>query len=46
MPAKCTGLEAYSTNLEIQGATVRVPDGPGVGVKVREDKIRANAIAM
>jgi muconate cycloisomerase len=32
--------------LEIQGATVTVPDGPGLGIKVREDKIRANAIEM
>jgi muconate cycloisomerase len=32
--------------LEIQGATVTVPDGPGLGIKVREDKIRANAIAV
>ena len=31
--------------LEIQGATVTVPDGPGLGIKVQEDKIRANAIA-
>jgi muconate cycloisomerase len=30
--------------LEIQGATVTVPDGPGLGIKVKEDKIRANAI--
>ena len=30
--------------LEIQGATVIVPDGPGLGIKVKEDKIRANAI--
>jgi muconate cycloisomerase len=32
--------------LEIQGATVTVPDGPGLGIKVREDKIRASAIAV
>jgi muconate cycloisomerase len=32
--------------IEIQGATVTVPDSPGLGVKVREDKIRANAIAI
>lgn len=32
--------------LEIQDATVTVPDGPGLGIKVREDKIRANAIAV
>jgi muconate cycloisomerase len=32
--------------LEIQGCTVTVPDGPGLGIKVREDKIRANAIAV
>ncbi len=31
--------------LEIQGATVTVPDGPGLGIRVKEDKIRANAIA-
>lgn len=31
--------------LEIQGATVTVPDAPGLGIKVKEDKIRANAIA-
>ena len=31
--------------LEIQGATVTVPDGPGLGIKVKEDKIRANAIS-
>jgi muconate cycloisomerase len=30
--------------LEIQGATVTVPDGPGLGIRVKEDKIRANAI--
>lgn len=32
--------------IEIQGATVTVPDGPGIGVRVKEDKIRANAIAI
>jgi muconate cycloisomerase len=32
--------------LEIHDATVTVPDGPGLGIKVREDKIRANAIAV
>ena len=32
--------------LEIQGATVTVPDAPGLGIKVREDKIRASGIAM
>jgi len=31
--------------LEIQGATVTVPDGPGLGIKLKDDKIRANAIA-
>jgi len=30
--------------LEIQGATVTVPDGPGLGINVKEDKIRASAI--
>jgi len=32
--------------LEIQDATVTVPDAPGLGVKVKEDKIRANAIPV
>jgi len=32
--------------LEIQGATVMVPDAPGLGLKVKEDKIRANEIPV
>lgn len=30
--------------LKIEGCTVTVPDGPGLGVRVKEDKIRANLI--
>lgn len=29
--------------LEIDGATARVPDGPGLGVRVNEEKIRSHA---
>jgi muconate cycloisomerase len=32
--------------LKIEGCTVTVPDGPGLGIKVKEDKIRANAIRI
>ena len=31
---------------QIEGCTVTVPDAPGLGVKVKEDKIRANAIRV
>jgi muconate cycloisomerase len=33
-------------DLKIEGATVTVPDGPGLGVRVKEDKIRANPIKV
>ena len=32
--------------LEIEGCTVTVPDTPGLGVIVNEEKIRANAIRV
>ncbi|MFN0171337.1 MAG: mandelate racemase/muconate lactonizing enzyme family protein [Bryobacteraceae bacterium] len=32
--------------LEIKGATVTVPDTPGLGIQVKEDKIRAAAIKL
>lgn len=32
--------------LEIDGATVTVPDAPGLGIRVKEDKIRANQITL
>jgi muconate cycloisomerase len=32
--------------LQIEGCTVTVPDGPGLGIKVKEDKIRAQAIKI
>ena len=32
--------------LKIEGCTVTVPDGPGLGVRVNEAKIRANQIAV
>jgi muconate cycloisomerase len=50
LPPELNGPEFLSDlmvdGLEIEGATVTVPDGPGLGVRVKEDKIRANAIAM
>lgn len=33
-------------DLKIDGCTVTVPDGPGLGIRVKEDKIRANQIAV
>ena len=32
--------------LQIEGVTVTVPDSPGLGIKVKEDLIRANAIRV
>jgi L-alanine-DL-glutamate epimerase-like enolase superfamily enzyme len=32
--------------LEIQQNTVTVPDGPGLGIKVKEDVIREHAIRI
>ncbi|MGH9658013.1 MAG: mandelate racemase/muconate lactonizing enzyme family protein [Bryobacteraceae bacterium] len=32
--------------LKIEGCTVTVPDGAGLGIRVKEDKIRANAIKV
>jgi muconate cycloisomerase len=32
--------------LRIDGCTVTVPDAPGLGVKVKEDKIRSQAIQI
>jgi muconate cycloisomerase len=50
LPAELNGpaflADLMVDGLEIQGAMVTVPDGPGLGIKVREDKIRANAIEM
>jgi muconate cycloisomerase len=50
LPPELNGPEFLSDlmvdGLEIEGATVTVPDGPGLGIKVKEDKIRANAIPV
>ena len=32
--------------LQIEGCTVTVPDGPGLGIRVNEEKIRRNQIAL
>lgn len=50
LPPELNGPEFLSDlmvdGLKIEGCTVTVPDGPGLGVRVKEDKIRANAIAV
>jgi muconate cycloisomerase len=48
LPAELNGPEFLTDlmvdGLKIEGCTVTVPDGPGLGVRVKEDKIRANLI--
>jgi muconate cycloisomerase len=48
LPAELNGPQFLDnvlvTGLEIHGATVRVPDGPGLGVEVEEERIRSYAI--
>ncbi|MEX2262439.1 MAG: enolase C-terminal domain-like protein [Bryobacteraceae bacterium] len=50
LPSELNGPEFLDNlvvdGLKIDGATVTVPDGPGLGVKVREDFIRANPIRV
>jgi muconate cycloisomerase len=48
LPPELNGVQFLESlwvdGLEIDGAVVTVPDGPGLGVSVREDAIRAHAI--
>jgi len=50
LPPELNGPEfltdLMADGLQIQGATVTIPDAPGLGITVREDKIRANAIPV
>lgn len=50
LPPELNGPEFLSDlmveGLKIDGCTVTVPDGPGLGIRVKEDKIRANAIKV
>jgi muconate cycloisomerase len=50
LPPELNGPEFLSDlmvdGLQIDGCTVTVPDGPGLGIKVKEDKIRAQAIKV
>jgi muconate cycloisomerase len=47
LPAELNGPELlqdlYVSGLEITDATARIPDGPGLGVEVDEERIRAEA---
>ena len=38
--------DLMADNLAIDGVTVTVPDGPGLGIDVPEDKIRANRLEL
>jgi muconate cycloisomerase len=48
LPPELNGVEfledLFVDGLVIDGASVRVPDAPGLGIRVEEDKIRAAAI--
>jgi muconate cycloisomerase len=50
LPPELNGPEfladLMADGIKIEGCTVTVPDGPGLGIKVKEDKIRANAIRI
>jgi muconate cycloisomerase len=39
-------VDLFVDGLEIRGDTVTVPDAPGLGVRVKEDVIRAHAIRI
>jgi muconate cycloisomerase len=50
LPPELNGVQFLESmwveGLEIDGATVTVPDGPGLGVRVQEDRMREHAIGM
>jgi muconate cycloisomerase len=50
LPPELNGVQFLESmwvdSLEIEGATVTVPDGPGLGVTVREDVVRRHALPM
>ena len=48
LPPELNGVQFLESmwvdGLEIEGAVVAVPDGPGLGIRVDEDAIRAHAL--
>lgn len=50
LPPELNGVQFLESmwveGLEVRGSTVTVPDGPGLGVTVREDLIRAHAVEL
>src|SRR5204863_7488522 len=50
LPPELNGVEFLEDllvdGLVVEGATVRVPDAPGLGIRVDEEKIRAAAVAL
>jgi len=50
LPAELNGpqflADLFVEELEMDGVTVRVPDAPGLGIEVPEDKVRANQLAL
>ena len=50
LPPELNGPEfladLMADGVQMEGCTVTVPDGPGLGIRVKEDKIRANAIKV
>jgi len=50
LPPELNGVQFLESmwvdGLQIDGAVVTVPDGPGLGVQVREDLIRAHALSL
>jgi muconate cycloisomerase len=50
LPPELNGVEFLEDllvdGLVVDGATVRVPDAPGLGIRVDEEKIRAAAVAL
>src|SRR5262249_61187698 len=50
LPPELNGVEfledLFVEDLVVDGASVRVPDAPGLGIRVQEEKIRAAAIDL
>ena len=50
IPPELNGVQFLNdmlvSGLEVEGATARVPDGPGLGVQVDEEAIRALAVPV
>lgn len=50
LPAELNGPEFLADmmvdGIEIQGVTVKVPDRPGLGIRVSEEKLRANRLRL